>query len=169
MTRFTKSANGKYMVQGTNYEVLIGSRAQVWHGTAYKTAGGLTKSHLMQNKSGRIVSKAKHNTAKSDNRLVKAGYGTKKGTFGYVKLNSTKSGKRGGGPFSFGTSNSPPNVFKNATNQAERVASRSLKGGRKGGSRKRRGGMHALSPSPYSGKGVGTSGVAVQFVAGNAS
>ena len=132
MTRFTKTASGKYMVQGKGFEMLSGSRAQVWHGTAYKTSGGLTKSHLMQNKSGRIVSKDKHNTAKKEKRLVKAGFLTKKGHFGFIK-----NGK-------------------------------SMKKGRKG-SRKMRGGMHALSPSNYDGQGVGTSGVNLQFVAGNAS
>jgi hypothetical protein len=95
MTRFTKSANGKYMVSGKSYDMLSGTRAQVWHGTAYKTSGGLNKNALFQTKAGRIVSKAKHFTAKKDNRLVKAGYGTKKGKFGYVKLTKTKS-KRGG-------------------------------------------------------------------------
>lgn len=68
----TKTINGK------KYEMLVGSRAQVWHGTSYKTSGGLKKSDLMMNKAGRIVSKAKHNTAKKDKRLLKAGYGTKK-------------------------------------------------------------------------------------------
>jgi hypothetical protein len=68
----------------------IGTRAQVWHGTARKTSGGLTKSDLMQNKAGRIVSRAKHNTAKKEMRLVKYGYGTKKGEFGFVKLGSHK-------------------------------------------------------------------------------
>jgi 3-deoxy-D-arabino-heptulosonate 7-phosphate (DAHP) synthase len=42
------------------------------------------------------------------------------------------------------------------------------KRGRKG-SRKMRGGMYALSPSAYDGQGVGTSGVGLQFVAGNAN
>jgi hypothetical protein len=93
MTRFSKGANGKYVIHGTTYEILNGTRAQVWHGTAYKTSGGLTKSHLIQNKSGRIVSKSKHNSAKHDNRLVKSGYGTKKGKFGFVKLHG-KSSKR---------------------------------------------------------------------------
>ena len=69
MTRYSKS-NGKYQVSGSSYNMLIGSRAQVWHGSAYKTSGGLTKKNLMQNKAGRIVSKAKHGTAKKDNRLV---------------------------------------------------------------------------------------------------
>jgi len=50
MTRYSKTGSGKYVVQGKNYEILCGSRAQVWHGTAYKTSGGLTKNNLMQNK-----------------------------------------------------------------------------------------------------------------------
>jgi hypothetical protein len=38
----------------------VGSKAQVFHGTADKTAGGLTKSDLMMTKRGRIVSRAQH-------------------------------------------------------------------------------------------------------------
>lgn len=38
----------------------IGSRAEVWHGTADHTSGGLKKSDLMKNKRGLIVSRAKH-------------------------------------------------------------------------------------------------------------
>ena len=132
MTKFSRTSTGKYSVAGRTFDVLIGTRAQVWHGTAYKTTGGLCKSDLMQNKSGRIVSKAKHMSAKKEKRLVKAGFLTKKGHFGFIK-----NGK-------------------------------SMKKGRKG-SRKMRGGMHALSPSNYDGQGVGTSGVNLQFVAGNAS
>ena len=71
-----------------------GTRAQVWHGTAKKTSGGLTKKDLMKNKAGRIVSRAKHNTAKREMRLVKYGYGTKKGEFGMVKLGSHKRKSR---------------------------------------------------------------------------
>jgi DVNP family len=37
----------------------VGSRAQVMHGTAVKTAGGLTKKDLKYNKNGRIVSRKK--------------------------------------------------------------------------------------------------------------
>jgi hypothetical protein len=94
MTRFTKSAHGKYIVSGKSFDMLIGTRAQVWHGTAYKTSGGLTKSNILQNKNGRIVSRAKHASAKRENRLVKAGYGTQKGKFGAVKLNGKSSRKR---------------------------------------------------------------------------
>jgi hypothetical protein len=52
----------------------VGSRAQVWHGTAKHTSGGLTKSDLMKSH-GRIVSKKKHHAAKKENRLKKYGYG----------------------------------------------------------------------------------------------
>ena len=59
-----------------------GSRAQVMHGTAKKTTGGLTKSQLKYNKQGKIVSKKASALAKKNNRLVKAGYITRKGDFG---------------------------------------------------------------------------------------
>lgn len=114
------------------HEQTIGSRAQVWHGTAKKTSGGLTKSHLMMNKHGRIVSRRKHNTAKREKRLVKAGFLTKKGHFGFIKK-GTKHHRRG-----------------------------------RKGSRRMRGGLGPLNPSSYDGKGVGTSGVALQIIAGNA-
>ena len=119
-------------------EHTIGTRAQVWHGTAKKTSGGLTKSALMMNKHGRIVSRKKHETAKREKRLVKAGYVTKKGHFGFIKK-GTKGRK-----------------------------------GRKGrkGSRKMKGGMvlgGPLAPLSYNGQGVGTSGVNLQFMAGNAN
>lgn len=42
----------------------IGSRVQVFHGTAKKTAGGLTKADLMLNKQGEIVSKVNSARAK---------------------------------------------------------------------------------------------------------
>jgi hypothetical protein len=90
MARYTKSPNGKYQIHGNSFEVLCGTRAQVWHGTAYKTSGGLKKAQLMKNKSGRIVSEKKHHSAKRDNRLIKSGYGTKKGKFGWVNVGSRR-------------------------------------------------------------------------------
>jgi len=39
---------------------VVGSRAEVFHGNAKKTSGGLTKGDLMKNSSGDIVSKKKH-------------------------------------------------------------------------------------------------------------
>lgn len=46
------------------HSITVGSKAQVWHGTALKTAGGLQKSDLMMNKHDRIVSKKKHSLGK---------------------------------------------------------------------------------------------------------
>ena len=86
----------------------VGSRAEVWHGTAKHTSGGLTKNDLFKNKSGRIVSKKKHFTSKKENRLVKSGYGTKKGKFGYVKIGTQKRSRKGGAPY--GNSLGPSDV-----------------------------------------------------------
>lgn len=87
MKRPTRHDDGKYHVHGHTYKELIGSRQQVFNKTAYKTPGGLTKSHLMMNKWGRIVSALKHKTAKKEKRLEKAGYFAEKGKFGFVKKN----------------------------------------------------------------------------------
>ena len=114
-------------------EITTGSKAQVWHGTAKHTSGGLTKNNLMKNKHGRIVSRRKHALGKkSIKNLVKHGYKAKKGHFTLFHKGHKRSHHRGR-------------------------------------SRKMRGGMMALSPSSYAGKGVGTSGVDLQFVAGNAA
>jgi len=91
--RVSKGHDGKYHIKGKTYEQLVGSRAQVHHGTAYKTAGDLTKSDLLMNKHGRIVSSKKHATAKREKRLVKAGYLTRKGKFGAVKSGKALSRK----------------------------------------------------------------------------
>lgn len=95
MKRVSRHADGKYHIKGRVYDMLEGSRAQVWHETAYKTTGGLVRDDLMMNKHGRIVSMAKHKTAKKEKRLEKAGYFTKKGKFGYVKKTVKKTGKKG--------------------------------------------------------------------------
>ena len=94
MKRIDKSSDGMYHVHGKVYRHLIGSRKQVWMGSAYKTDGQLVKSDFIMNKHRRIVSAKKHATAKRENRLVKAGYGTKKGVFGYVKLDGSKSRRK---------------------------------------------------------------------------
>lgn len=74
-----------------------GTRAEVMHGTAQRTSGGLTKNDLKYNKSGRIVSKKKSQQAKKEKRLEKAGYKTKKGEFGsfYVSPTKKRSKKKG--------------------------------------------------------------------------
>ncbi|ADX05902.1 hypothetical protein 162322458 [Organic Lake phycodnavirus 1] len=72
----------------------FGSRAEVWHGTAKKTSGGLEKKNLFQNKWGEIVSRKKHFTAKKEKRLEKYGYFAKKGKFGAIKKKAKTSKKR---------------------------------------------------------------------------
>ena len=72
----------------------VGSRAQVMHGTADHTSGGLTKGDLKMNKWGRIVSRKKSMKAKKENRLSKLGFKTQKGKFGIVK--KSKKTRRGG-------------------------------------------------------------------------
>jgi len=68
-----------------------GTRAQVWHGTAKSTTGGLHKGDLMKNKHGRIVSKKKHAAGKKALKyLHNAGYIAKKGSFGTKKSGTTK-------------------------------------------------------------------------------
>jgi hypothetical protein len=74
----------------------IGSRAEVMHGTAHHTSGGLTKGDLKYNKWGRIVSVKKSQKAKKENRLVKLGFKTQKGKFGVVKSKKTRKNKKGG-------------------------------------------------------------------------
>ena len=64
----------------------VGTKAQVWHGTAKHTSGGLTKKDLMKTKKGRIVSKKKHAAGqKAIKKLKKMGYVAKKGTFKLFK------------------------------------------------------------------------------------
>jgi hypothetical protein len=93
--KYQKNSAGHYVIKGKTYELLVGSRAQVMHGTAYKTTGELTREHFLQNKHGRIVSKSKHNTGKNKNKnnLLLNGYTAKKGKFGYVKI-GTRSNRR---------------------------------------------------------------------------
>lgn len=79
--RHDRAADGFYHIKNCKYSKLIGSRAEVWHGTAYKTAGNLKRGDLMKNKHSRIVSRAKHYTAKKEKRLEKAGYKPVKGKF----------------------------------------------------------------------------------------
>lgn len=59
----------------------VGSKAEVFHGTAKHTSGGLTKKDLMKHK-GRIISRKKHAQGKKAiKHLFSLGYKPKKGTF----------------------------------------------------------------------------------------
>lgn len=179
------------------FEQTTGTRAQVWHGTAKKTSGGLTKSALMMNKHGRIVSRKKHNTAKKEKRLVKAGFLTKKGHFGFIKKGSRRHRSRkmrGGegdeedieidemdisdmGDDETSMGGRRRRKMRGGTGSASSLMmgsplERALLAGGRRRSRRMRGGMAyggPLSPLAYDGQGVGTSGVNLQFVAGNAA
>jgi len=91
--RHDRGSDGKYHIQGHAYEILEGSRAQVMHGTAYKTAGGLKKDELKMH-NGRVVSKKKSELAKSQSHL--AGYLQPKGSgvFGTMKNTNRKATKK---------------------------------------------------------------------------
>ncbi len=79
-TRKNRRNNMKMMDGGA--KMTVGTKAQVYHGTAKHTSGGLTKKDLMKTKKGRIVSKRKHAAGlKALKQLKKSGYVAKKGTF----------------------------------------------------------------------------------------
>lgn len=68
----------------------VGNRAQVMHGTAEQTSGGLRKCDLKYNKWGRIVSRSKSAQGQiALRRLIRAGYAPfKKGEPGVVRRTS---------------------------------------------------------------------------------
>ena len=98
-----KSASRKNGVTRRNKDsfvggaVKVGSKAQVFHGTAEKTAGGLKKDDLMQNKHGRIVSRKKHEAGKKAlKHLREKGYVAKKGEFKLFSKKASRKNKTGG-------------------------------------------------------------------------
>jgi hypothetical protein len=75
-----KNNNNGNMMGGAT--ITVGSKSQVFHGTAKHTSGGLTKKDLMKTRKGRIVSKKKHAAGKKAlKRLYAKGFKPKKGTF----------------------------------------------------------------------------------------
>lgn len=65
----TKSKDGLYHIDGNEYEILRGTREEVWNGTSYQTTGGVPKSGLIINKAGKIVSKAKSVEGHKNNKF----------------------------------------------------------------------------------------------------
>ena len=57
----------------------VGSRAEVWHGNALHTSGGLKKSALKMNKHGRIVSKKRSAAIKKNPVMMKIARDAKSG------------------------------------------------------------------------------------------
>lgn len=75
----------------------VGSKAEVFHGTAKHTSGGLTRKDLLKNKHGRIVSRRKQAAGrKALANLRKAGYVAKKGTFKLFRKHSKRGGSDSG-------------------------------------------------------------------------
>ena len=81
----------------------IGSRYEVYHGKAQHTSGGLTKSQLLKNKKGVIVSKKASGVASRKNNLGsylqsrgrRSKRGKKSGTKDFDKLYSDPPKARG--------------------------------------------------------------------------
>lgn len=150
----------------------IGTRAQVWHGTAKRTSGGLTKGELFMNKAGRIVSRAKHLSAKKEQRLKKYGFGPKSRKE-MMKLSrkshkrSHRRGHRGGSglhglnPASVDASDvTGQGSASELTNYGSASTDVQIRAGMTGGRRRRhRGGMPALSPADVNGSGIAGAGV----------
>lgn len=90
MIRRTKGHDGMYQIGSRKYKKLVGSRAEVWHHTAYKTSGGLKHADLKQNDEGRIVSKVKSRLGKSQKHLGSHLQSKGSGVFG------PKTAKKGG-------------------------------------------------------------------------
>jgi hypothetical protein len=81
----TRRNNNSGMEMMGGAKLTVGTKAQVWHGTAKHTSGGLTKKDLMKHK-GKIVSRRKHAAGlKAIKRLRKLGYTAKKGKFSLFK------------------------------------------------------------------------------------
>ena len=96
--RNRKNRNNNAMMVGGARIPAVGSKAQVWHGTARHTSGGLHKKDLMKTKSGRIVSRRKHSLGKKAIKTLKRmGYIAKKGTFKLFRKDVRTMKRRGGG------------------------------------------------------------------------
>ena len=67
--RRDKSDDGFFHIDGCTYELLEGTRNDVWNGRAYQTSGGLIKTDLLVNKDGKIVSKSKVIESVINNKL----------------------------------------------------------------------------------------------------
>lgn len=81
----------------TEFEHTVGSKAQVFHGTAKHTSGGLEKKDLVKNKHGRIVSRKKLAAGKKALKyLTRKGYKARRGTFKLFKKHrsTSKHGKK---------------------------------------------------------------------------
>ena len=82
------------MVAKTRKMLSKGTRAQVWHGTALETTGGLRRKDLIKNKHGSIVSRKKQALARKQRHLERAGYKPTKGKFVLMRKHGSWSQKK---------------------------------------------------------------------------
>jgi hypothetical protein len=73
LKKITKNKDGMYDVGGKQYEILYGTRQEVWNEKAYKTSGGLLKNNIIINKEGLFVSKRKSILETKTKRLFVCG------------------------------------------------------------------------------------------------
>ncbi len=68
---YEKNKDGVYNIDGIIYKTLTGSRNDVYDGISFRTSGLLTKSDIIMNKYGKIVSRRKSIEEKKCNKLEK--------------------------------------------------------------------------------------------------
>ncbi len=74
--------------------MVVGSKAQVFHGTADRTSGGLKKNDLFKDRRGNIKSKKASKAAKKNQNLKKAGWTYQPGKFGAVPIKDKNINKK---------------------------------------------------------------------------
>jgi len=68
--RYQKHKDGHYYIDNNQYQLLSGTREQVWDNIAYRTEGGLIKSDFIMNSMNKIVSKSKSIHSKTNIRSI---------------------------------------------------------------------------------------------------
>jgi len=136
----------------------VGTRAQVFHGNALQTTGGLRKKDLYKNKRGRIVSMKKSRTAKNWNPLKMMGLLSRTGepfgarTFRRGSVSRTRRGADGQSVLDFFThkgSRIKRHGKKYKAYYARKGSKRRTNKWKRGRNYSQSGGLSALTPSHY--------------------
>ena len=131
-TEIVKKKTKKYFAEGKTWPMKYGSRRQVFNGSAYMTKGKLKQDDIMYNKQKRLVSVNKSRSASKEQRLLRYGYGARKGKFGYVRVSpQTRVGRARGSRRS-----------KRRTKRSKRGTKRSKRGARRSRSTRRKSKRH---------------------------
>ena len=65
-SKICKQSDGFYHIGDALFCILVGTRQEVWDEKAFKTSGGLTKTDLIINKHGKVISKSKYIICKTE-------------------------------------------------------------------------------------------------------